>query len=91
MVSSRAQYQDEPQKGARRQHLEATLPGIIFKGDGMDDITDYSAKFTGTFTKLYKLGRYYADDEKVDKLLKGIKCTKQDVVTVRSYAPRLHL
>ena len=83
LVSIRAQYQGEPQKGARRQHLEATLPGIIFRGDGTDDITDYIENFTGTFTKLYKSDRYYTDDEEVDKLLKGIKCTKQYVVTVR--------
>mmetsp|Transcript_38822 Transcript_38822/g.82850 ORF Transcript_38822/g.82850 Transcript_38822/m.82850 type:complete len:550 (-) Transcript_38822:3659-5308(-) len=80
--SIKGQYEGDPQRRARRLYLEERLPLIIFRGDGTDDITDYISQLTGTFTKLFRLKKFYTDDDKVTICLRGIRCTKLEVITI---------
>ena len=87
-------YEQAPQVRARKHQLERELGTIVFRGDGTDDINDYTSTLTKTFRLLHVVGKEYSDDEKVNEhLLPGVKTENRavaDVAAIKANCRQLH-
>ena len=92
----RAQYEQPAQKRARRDQLMEQMTNIVFRGDGTDEISEYTAKLTSRFNALERVGKIFTEDEKVNHyLLKFIKIPAgiagSEVAAAKSNCKMLHV